>query len=467
MNNSNDAGKQRLSQIEAQMVKLSLDMPEVIDGKLYEILRWALSFARISKIKTGQASVVTIDSSLLNFRKDLLALLTDEFDNFNLSKTKQNLNLIKNLLKEEYESILSLFSSNIQQQDLDKAIQKRPFGLTLSGGGGTSYVFLGALEVLEEAKIKPQVITGTSMGAIIGAYRAQTHKYTMDKFAELISSTSWEKIARAYSGTSKYGIPATFRLYIRETLGSEFSVNGTYLKIKDLAIPFRVCVAGISIGSSYPQKDLDMYAHLLDSTQGDPQKITDKSSSVISQILSFTQKPLKALYLGSCPLTKEFDVMDAVGFSSAIPGIFHYDIFRDDKTMAKIINELFEREKIFRLIDGGFVDNLPVVAAKKAVEDGECDGFDPFLLALDSFSPSINKSLLFYPMMKFASENSKEGHALSSLSIKFKNVLSPINFIPTKESFNLAVKYGKTEMLTYLPYLQEILKPLKKPSFLN
>ncbi len=42
-------------------------------------------------------------------------------------------------------------------------------GLALSGGGSRGLAHIGVLKALEEAEVKPEVISGASMGAIIGA----------------------------------------------------------------------------------------------------------------------------------------------------------------------------------------------------------------------------------------------------------------------------------------------------------
>lgn len=46
------------------------------------------------------------------------------------------------------------------------------FGITLSGGGARGIAHIGVLEALEKYGIKPQVVSGTSMGAIVGAFYA-------------------------------------------------------------------------------------------------------------------------------------------------------------------------------------------------------------------------------------------------------------------------------------------------------
>src|SRR5512133_1479491 len=51
--------------------------------------------------------------------------------------------------------------------------QGRPkIGLVLSGGGARGAAHVGVLKVLEELRVPVDVITGTSMGAIVGGFYA-------------------------------------------------------------------------------------------------------------------------------------------------------------------------------------------------------------------------------------------------------------------------------------------------------
>jgi len=50
---------------------------------------------------------------------------------------------------------------------MNKKIQN--IGLTLSGGGARGFAHVGVLKALEEHQIQPTIISGTSMGALIGA----------------------------------------------------------------------------------------------------------------------------------------------------------------------------------------------------------------------------------------------------------------------------------------------------------
>ena len=70
-------------------------------------------------------------------------------------------------------------------------------------------------------------------------------------------------------------------------------------------------------------------------------------------------------------LVGDVDALDAAGFSSALPGVIHYDVFRDDPRMHSLLTQYMGDHGIARFIDGGLVDNLPARAAWRAVHKGE------------------------------------------------------------------------------------------------
>jgi predicted acylesterase/phospholipase RssA len=436
-------------------------------------LRWALSLARITKIRIDKARPeddIAIEHASDRYRAELYALLSraqDSLGHIEKEKLKDLIPRVIKLTKFERFELLSLFAPNLPPAALDDATRRRPLALTLSGGGGTSYVFVGAFHAMEEGGLFPSVIAGSSMGAILGAYRARTKHFSLHELYSLVEKTSWHKIAQPYSGPSRFGIPATFRLYLRDIVGHEFEKDGQILRLSNLAIPLRVCVAGLSSASPQKEEDLQKYAHLLHSAQSGDLSSRIKNRSIVSIIMDFAQKPLKPIYLGRDELTKDFDVLDAIGFSAAIPGIFHYDIMRNDPRMISLVNNLLEREGVLRLLDGGLVDNLPAREAMRAVNDGACDGYDPMVLSLDSFTPGLNRHILFYPLMRFAAETSRDGHNLSHLSIIFKNVLSPLNLVPSRDTFNYAVKHGYDTFFPHVAFIRKMVGPIPDPSWLK
>jgi NTE family protein len=69
--------------------------------------------------------------------------------------------------------------------------QTRPkVGLVLSGGGSHGIAHIGVIKVMEEAGLRPDIITGTSMGSIIGGFYAMG--YSTDSLQKILKAMNWE-----------------------------------------------------------------------------------------------------------------------------------------------------------------------------------------------------------------------------------------------------------------------------------
>jgi NTE family protein len=67
-------------------------------------------------------------------------------------------------------------------------MKKYKAGLVLSGGGARGFAHLGVLKALNDAGIYPDVIAGTSAGALVGVMYADG--YTPDEILKIMNSTS-------------------------------------------------------------------------------------------------------------------------------------------------------------------------------------------------------------------------------------------------------------------------------------
>ncbi|MDA3778974.1 MAG: patatin-like phospholipase family protein [Bacteroidales bacterium] len=81
---------------------------------------------------------------------------------------------------------ISLFSQNAD------SLQRPKIGLVLSGGGAKGLAHIGVLKVLEEVGIKPDYITGTSMGSIIGGLYSLG--YNASELSEINANANWSKL---------------------------------------------------------------------------------------------------------------------------------------------------------------------------------------------------------------------------------------------------------------------------------
>jgi NTE family protein len=82
-------------------------------------------------------------------------------------------------------------ADDVMGQNPDTTDRKK-IGLVLSGGAAKGFAHIGVLKVLEEAGIRPDYITGTSMGAIIGGLYSLG--YSPEDMMEIVESIDWDKI---------------------------------------------------------------------------------------------------------------------------------------------------------------------------------------------------------------------------------------------------------------------------------
>ncbi len=69
---------------------------------------------------------------------------------------------------------------------------RRTIGLALSGGNAKGFAHVGVLRVLEQAGVRVDVVSGTSMGAILGALYASG--YTADGLQAFVLEEDWERL---------------------------------------------------------------------------------------------------------------------------------------------------------------------------------------------------------------------------------------------------------------------------------
>jgi len=113
------------------------------------------------------------------------------------------------------------------QEMVDSTLQKPKIGLVLSGGGAKGFAHIGVLKVLEEQGIKPDYITGTSMGALVAALYSLG--YSPQQMEDLVTKINWNKL---FSNEISYkNIPILYKpeysyypLHLEVNKGSKLSL---------------------------------------------------------------------------------------------------------------------------------------------------------------------------------------------------------------------------------------------------
>jgi hypothetical protein len=226
-----------------------------------------------------------------------------------------------------------------------------------------------------------------------------------------------------------------------------------------------VGVTGIRSGAL--PRDPSYYAHLLD--LGDEEPRPSVLSRVVTEVFQAVAELLVQrdrfvrIHLGADPETRDFDALDAVGFSSALPGVIHYDVLRDDERMHAILDALLARHDLFRLVDGAVVDILPARAAWATVQRGAIGTRNAFVLALEGFAPKITQPL-WYGLEQLAAQNVGRNRPFIHLLRSFQRTLSPMEVVPDEAALRRAVNEGKAELHPDMPFVAHMCRPFPRLS---
>ncbi len=112
-------------------------------------------------------------------------------------------------------------------------------GIALSGGGAKGIAHLGVLKALNEMGIKPDFLTGTSAGSIVGALTAAG--YSPEYILEIINSTSFIKTIKP--AFNRFGL---FKIDSAESLFSKYLPHNSFEVLK---IPLTIATTDIHRGS--------------------------------------------------------------------------------------------------------------------------------------------------------------------------------------------------------------------------
>lgn len=202
---------------------------------------------------------------------------------------------------------------------LAKHATRRPrIGLVLAGGGALGMAHVGVLKVLEANRIPVDVITGTSMGSIVGA--AYASGATVQEMEKVLAETNWDEL---FDESTKR---------TNETYRNKYGVDGEILGSAKIGVTGGSLVdfAGVVNG----QNVLPLLQSLYYRTPGnvDFDKLPIPYRAVAADIES-----------GSPVIIGYGDLARATRASMAVPGFF---------TPVEMDGRM--------LVDGGIANNLPV-----------------------------------------------------------------------------------------------------------
>lgn len=213
----------------------------------------------------------------------------------------------------------------LNESVFSQTVTERPkLGLALSGGGAHGIAHLGVLKVMEECGLVPDIITGVSMGSIVGGMYAIG--YTTDSLYSILKTTKWDE--------SFTNVIPENKVIFHEKANFNNSIVSLPVTTKKMQLP-----SGLINGQQI-ENLLGYYAW------------------PAADISDFTKFPIPFMCLGTDLITgkkvefKSGYLPDAIRASIAVPTIF---------TPVKIDTAL--------LVDGGVVRNFAPAEARQMGAD--------------------------------------------------------------------------------------------------
>lgn len=443
------------------MVRAWLERPDALEQHHLDQLRYVLSFSRVTELTTEDGTVVDLDRRLAQHALHVRDTLRPRLER--ARGLRDAVRALPELVRRTVhvrEEVLS--QGDVDRASLEAEVTTRVLAVVAGGGGGAGYVYPGAYDLLERSGLMPQLLVGTSMGALTSIFRARRRRYDPAPQFAAVKRLSWNTVFRVLDSRSRYGLPATLRLYLQAALGSLFrSPDGEGLRLSQLEIPMYVVATGLTVDAL--KHDLTYYEHLLDDELGRGRAGRVRGAiKTVELIRELLRRPdaLVEMVLGRLPGTEGFDVLDAAGFSSAVPGVIHYDVLRDDPRMHTLLDALYAEYGITRLGEGGLTANVPARVAWESVVAGRIGPRrDPYVLAMDCFAPSP-RSLAWLPLQQIAKSNADVHKPYADSWITFPRTLSPMNLVPKVRDTLQAMEWGKAALAPEIPFAREMMRPL-------
>jgi predicted acylesterase/phospholipase RssA len=457
-----------LEEMEMALVRACVESASLLDPREEAVLRTALSLARLYKLR-HEGHDHSVETWTAPMRENVSRRLGPVLLGGKRITRDQLVPHVRDLrapvLKLRAELVQHL-RGRVPEEVLHHELRHKSLVVVAGGGGGTAYVYLGVMGLLDEHGLKPSLLAGTSLGAILMLMRSRMARFDQAELVSIIRSLTWRKLFRFISTENRYGLPAAMRLFLRAGLGRYFNAGpGTQdegMRLKDLPVPLIIAVGGIRRGML--PRPLEYYERLLGTSPVSllsPTGVARRIQAVMGTLAEFFTRPeiMVKLHLGLDEKTASFDAIDAAGFSSALPGVIHYDVLREDPHMRGLLDGLLEEQGIFRLIDGGLVDNLPVKAAWKAVHHGNIGTRNAFVLGLDGFAPRLSTPF-WLPIQRLAAMTVAPNLTYAHLVKRFGPTLSPLELVPSVQLATKAMHFGRKQLTPDMPFLTRMLAPL-------
>lgn len=452
---------------ESTLVHALVRRPDRLPRRHEVALRLALNLARLWVVRS-QRGDIPVGPRLSAFRDrvgpvaERIVRRGDDLDPRELAVEAEQM---RTRVPAIVDQILRDHRETVDGARLQEEVTQKKLVLAMGGGGGSGWAHLGVLSMLRTIQVEPDALVGCSMGAVVGLLRARgLHPETTLQHAFSID-LRFKDLFAGLGDDTRYSLPGAIRLHLRSSFERYFkSESGDPIRIADLEVPFAAMVTGIREAAMDEIRPMEreLVRQMRRGTLGRLFHYKDLIASLARLLANLAATPgaLSTIALGTDALTQQFDAVDAVGFSAALPAVLQYDVQRDEPRMHDLLGALFNREGISALADGGLVSNVPARTAWEMVQSGDLGTRNALVVGLDCFAPAFNRHVMFLPLQRIAAENVARDREFAQSWITFRRVPGPLAVMPRPHSIRQTLRQTQSELERWSPFVLKMLEPL-------
>ncbi len=455
-----------LKEFERRFIELLVDDSASLHPRHQALFRYALSLAQMKEFRTAEGTDVDLADDVDGLRRWMIESIVPMLPpdkKAQIDSLREIAPVLALRVEKTRSQMLERHVNDFGSEALDDELRKKRLVLVLGGGGGSGLVHLGTFALLKELGFTPELIVGSSMGSIMGLMRAIDRSYDPISVAMAFpKSVDYNAIFRPFSGFSRFGFPGAFHLNIMRLAREVFEelLGHSMPRFSDLPIRLEIVATGVRKGFRFDDREYEQ--------AGDesltPLALRRKLKLFFGAVRQLSKNPrlLTQVVFGAEEGTEQFPVIEAAGFSCAVPGLLNYDIFHDDPETIGPLEQVFERRQLLRLCDGGVINNVPSKVAWESVQRGSIGTRNTHIMSFDAFAPlSKGSNLIWIPIQQIARPAVVANMPYSSYHKTFRNPPSPLQILVNSYSkLKQIIKNAREELEPDVPYIRESLKEL-------
>lgn len=459
-----------LKAIEQSLLRAHLAQPGPMLPREFHRLRYAIGLASLDRFSPGAGvgtagrGDVRVDAALVApFRAQLIEALETSrqrsVDNAaRLAEAAIALRTLEAPMQALRRQLIARHANEFSAAELDAEIRYKRLVLVAGGGGGAGFVYIGALARLREEGLIPDYIVGSSIGALLGAFVARRREADFDALSAFAKAMTAGDLFGPPKLAPPHGMPGLLRLHLGGFADAFRGPDGQPLTIDELEIPYEAVVGGIRA------RVYDRIPAILRSPRPDgrQRRLGELIAERMWQLTTLvTPNLIDEVVLGRDATTRGIEVIEAIGFSAAIPGVLQFEPLARSPAMDALLGRLRESRGLAAIVDGGVANNVPAKPAWRGVRGGRIGARNAFYLAFDCFRPQVDpQHLWLWPVTQAVQLQMPANRPYFDWLLQFQPTLSPVNLLPSSAEMDRAHDWGREQVEAILPMLRKALEPI-------